>query len=79
MTITDCSPKPKFRTMQFSYINVGEVFEFGGTLYIRTIAVDWRNAVSLQSGGFMRFDAEDKVHQLHRCEITYEKCLQEEE
>ncbi len=79
MNIKDCSPTPKFKTMCFAYINGGEAFEFGGALYIKLNSGEYYNAVSLQSGGFLHFDVDDKVHQLHRCEIIYEKCLQEEE
>ena len=83
MNIKDNSIQPKFKTMEFRYINIGEAFEQGGDLYIKTFPISVKdvhyNAVGLSLGTSEYFAQTDKVHQLHRCEITYEKCLQEEE
>lgn len=79
MNIKDNSVQPKFKTMKFKRISVGEAFEFEGDLCIKIAAVVWCNAISLHSGTGMCMADDDEVHQLHRCEITYEKCLQEED
>lgn len=83
MNIKDNSVNPKFKTMEFRYINTGEAFEQDGDLYIKIYPIDegdiLYNAIGLSLGTSEYFTQSDKVHQLHKCEITYEKCLQEEE
>ena len=78
MNIKDNSVQPKFKTLRFDFINYGEAFEYEGDLCIKVHIVDnMYNAVSLKSGVSYSFTSDTMVHQLHKCEITYEKCLQE--
>lgn len=81
MNIKDNSVQPKFKTMEFRYINIGEAFEHDGDLYIKISPIDvgdvLYNAIGLNLGTSEFFTQSDRVYQLHKCEITYEKCLQE--
>ena len=80
MNIKDNSVQPKFKTMKFGHINFGEAFEYTGDLCIKVHPVDnGYNAVNLASGTFKRISCDTMVHQLHKGEITYEICVQEEE
>ncbi len=79
MNIKNNSAQPKFKTMEFKYINAGEAFEHDGNLYIKIFPLEDNdtlyNAIDLRTGTSEYFTQRDSVHQLHKCEITYEKCL----
>ncbi len=83
MNIKDNSVQPKFKTMEFRYISIGEAFEHDGDLLIKIFPIEIEdalyNAIDLSTGTSEYFTQRGRVHQLRKCEIIYEKCLQEKE